>query len=132
MVTFKDDHKIKIASKNKTNFEWLDEEGNLKQINVTTLEDNELFILRNQMNQWYNEQIGVIDEEINRWETIHCVVCGEEDLAFRGRPFITWGLRAGYPLCPRHTRAFDRIGTPEAELLERARKEDEEIKELFG
>lgn len=132
MVQFKDDHKIQIASKNKTTFEWLDEKGNMKTLNVTELTDDELFILRNQMNHWFQEQIHVIDEEANRWENIYCSVCGQEDLAFRGRPFVTWGLRGGYPLCPRHTRAFDRIGTPEAEILKQAREEEREIKELFG
>jgi hypothetical protein len=132
MVQINDDHKIQIASKNKVMFQWLDAKGNMKDINVTELTDDELFILRNQMKAWFNEQMGVIDDEVNRWEPVFCSVCGQEDLAFRGRPFVTWGLRGGYPLCPRHTRAFDRIGTPEAELLRKAREEDKEIKELFG
>ena len=132
MVQINDDHKIQIASKNKTTFEWIDENGYVKDINVTQLSDQELFALRVTMKNWYNEQMAVIDDEINRWEPVYCAVCGQEDLAFRGRPFVTWGMRGGYPLCPRHTRAFDRFGTPEAELLRKAREEDREIKELFG
>lgn len=132
MVNFNDDHKITIPSKNRTTFEWLDENGNMKQLNVTTLTDDELFSLRVQMNHWFNEQMSVIDDEINRWEPVFCAVCGQEDLAFRGKPFITWGLRGGYPLCPRHTMRFDLMGTPEGEQLRKAKEEEREIKELFG
>jgi hypothetical protein len=132
MVQINDDHKIQIASKNKTHFEWLDENGNMRDINVTTLTDDELFILRNQMKAWFNEQMGVIDDEINRWEPVYCAVCGQEDLAFRGKPFVTWGMRGGYPLCPRHTMRFDLMGTPAGEQLRKAKEEEREIKELFG
>jgi hypothetical protein len=132
MVNFNEDHKITIPTKNRSHFEWIGEDGRVKDINVTTLTDTELFALRNTMKSWFLDQMGVIEDEINRWEPVYCAVCGEEDLAFRGRPFITWGLRGGYPLCPRHTRAYDNYGTPEAKLLAQAKEEDKEIKELFG
>lgn len=132
MVNFNDDHKITIPSGNKTTLEWFNGVGELDKVNVTELSDNELFLLRKHIQEWADEQLKVIDDEINNWQTIYCQICGEEDLAFRGRPFITWGMRAGYPLCPRHTRAYDRMGTPEAELIKQARKEAKEIKELFG
>ena len=127
MVEFNADHKIHFPSKNCAVLHW-----NGKDINVQKLTDNELFTLKATVRNQYLEQMGVIDDEINNWQTIHCAVCGEEDLAFRGRPFVTWGLRGGYPLCPRHTRAFDRFGTPEAKILADAKKEDAEIAELFG
>jgi hypothetical protein len=127
MVQISAEHKIHIPSKNQTMLEW---QG--KTINVQELTDTELFALRVQVKNTYTEQMGVIDDEINNWQPIYCAVCGAEDLAFRGRPFVTWGLRGGYPLCPRHTRAFDRYGTPEAKLLAEAKAEDAEIKELFG
>jgi hypothetical protein len=132
MVSFTDDHKVTVATTNRTTFEWFDADGRIKEINVTKLTDTELFALRNSIKTWYLDQMGVIDDEINNWHTIYCSVCGAEDLAFRGRPFVTWGLRGGYTLCPRHTRAFDRYGTPEAKLLAEAKAEDAEIKELFG
>lgn len=129
MIQIKDDHKITIPSKNKVYFERITE---VEEVDITSLSDDELFTLRTRLESWYKEQMYVINKEIERWEPIYCSVCGEEDLAFRGKPFVTWGLRGGYPLCPRHTRAYDRFGTPEAKLLAEARKEAAEIKELFG
>lgn len=127
MVQINDDHKIRIPSNNRATLEWQGE-----TIDVRSLSDSELFTLKNTIKHWYNDQMGVIDDEINNWQPIYCSVCGEEDLAFRGKPFVTWGLRGGHPLCPRHTRAFDRFGTPEARRKQIEAEEEAEIKELFG
>lgn len=134
MIQFKDSHKeIRISSSvNKDTVEWFNEDGELEKINVQALSDDALFSLKSRVSTWYQEQMSVIDGELNNWQPIYCSVCGEEDLSYRGRPFVTWGLRGGYVLCPRHTRAYDRFGTPEAKLLAEARAEEAEIKELFG
>jgi hypothetical protein len=129
MVSFNDNHKITIPSKNKVYFERITE---VEEVDITKLSDNELFTLRASLERWYKEQMYVINQEIERWEPIYCSVCGQEDLAFRGRPFVTWGMRGGYPLCPRHTMRFDLMGTPEGEQLRKAKEEEREIKELFG
>lgn len=132
MIQFKDDHKVTIASPNRTHFEWFDDDGRIKDIDVTKLTDNELFTLKTTIKDWYYQQMGVIDDEINNWHPVYCAVCGEEDLAFRGRPFVTWGLRGGYILCPRHVRAFDNFKKPKAERHRLEDIEDAEIRELFG
>lgn len=132
MIKFKEDHKIAFPSKNATRYEWFDKDGKVTQLDVQKLSDHELFALRASMNEWYHTQIGVIDDEINNWHPVYCAVCGEEDLAFRGRPFVTWGLRGGHILCPRHVRAFDNFKKPKAERHRLEDIEDAEIAELFG
>lgn len=127
MVNINASHK----GKNQTSLEWFDNMGQIEKLNVTTLSDTDLFVLRNRIREWSCVQLAVVDDEISRWEPIFCSVCGKEDLAFRGKPFITWGMRGGYTLCPQHTLAFDRVGTPEAELIKQTKAEDREIKELF-
>lgn len=129
MVQISDDHKIQIPSKNKVYFERITE---VEDVDITKLSDDELFTMRISLERWYKEQMHTINAEIERWEPIYCAVCGAEDLAFRGKPFVTWAIRGGYILCPRHTMRFDIMGTPEGELLRLAKEEEREIKELFN
>lgn len=119
---------IEFQAKHKSTVEWFDQYGHLEQRDVRDLSDNELFELRAKITRWCNDQLAIIDAEINNWSPIYCAVCGEEDLAFRGRPFITWQLRAGKILCPRHVMAYDRLDEPKW----KQRKEEAEIKALFG
>ena len=136
MVDFSDSHKDEAANQFQPHTEpvidWYNDDGGLGKIDLRQLEVGELWDLRNSISRFCDRQLAIIDEELNDWRPIYCAVCGEEDLAYRGQPFITWGLRGGHVLCPRHLRAYDRIGTPEAEILKQARQEAQEIKELFG
>lgn len=72
-------------------------------IDVTKLSTEELYDLR----RFFMEQIQIVDEELDRWEPVYCTICDEEDLGYRGVPFITWGIRAEHILCPRHLWKFD-------------------------
>lgn len=138
MVEFQSGHKeeLRAISGKSTKVDWYNKDGKPVPIDISQLETNALWELRNSIRDFCAHQLDVIDQELNNWTSIYCSVCGEEDLAYRGQPFITWGVRGGYILCPRHTRAFDLKGTPEGERLEaekkRIREEQKEIAELFG
>lgn len=119
-----DSHKVTIPSKNRVTLEKITE---VEEVDVSKLTDHELFLMRNELDHWYQEQRAIIQDEIERWEPIYCAVCGQEDLAFRGRPFITWGLRGGRTLCPKHLWLFDHMGDHK-----RTKQEEAEIKEIFG
>jgi hypothetical protein len=95
------------------------------------MEASDLWALRSQIERQTAEDIAAIDAELDRWEPIACAVCGIEDLAYRGEPFITWGNRGGYMLCPNHLVKFDRKGTPEEEKFNQFAK-DQQIKEIFA
>jgi hypothetical protein len=135
MVEIKAEHKAnnaRIATTNSTIVDWYTPEGEWGEVDIKDIETSDLWILRKTIEDFMRSQLSVIDEELNNWSTIYCSVCGQEDLAHRGYPFITWGVRGGYTLCPRHLRAFDLKGTPEGDLLDAAKKEQREIAELFG
>ena len=139
MVEFNNSHKasskhelIAGGKSGNTIVDFYNEKGEWGEIDVSKLSTNDLWALRRQMKDYFDTQIKVIDDELDNWSDISCHICGQQDLAYRGQPFITWGFRAGYIMCPRHVRAFDLKGTPEGELIEQARKERKELEEIFG
>lgn len=135
MVEFKSEHKGEVRIPNhssNTVIDWYTAKGEWGEVDIKDVPTGDLWDLRNTVERFMREQLKVIDDELNSWASIYCSVCGEEDVAHRGYPFVTWGLRGGFLLCPRHLRAFDLQGTPEGELLEAAKKEQREIAELFG
>lgn len=115
-----------------TEIDWFDKKGKWGKVDVKNIETSDLWVLRREIEGYLRRQLATIDAELNNWTTIYCAVCGAEDLAHRGYPFVTWGIRGGYILCPAHLMRFDRIGTPEDELIKEARKQEKELKELFG
>ena len=137
MVQFNDVHKDErepriTANYQPTVIDWYNDNGEWGEVDIKDIKTSDLWALRNQIERYLRKQLMVIDAELNNWTTIYCAVCGEEDLAHRGYPFVTWGIRGGHILCPRHLRAFDLKGTPEGKLLDQAKKEQREIAELFG
>ena len=134
MVEFTDEHKEPRITANyqSTIIQWYDKDGKFTDVDIKDISTDDLWALRNSIHRFMCEQLAVIDAELNNWTEIHCAVCGQDDLAHRGYPFVTWGIRAGYILCPRHLMAYDLKGTPEGELLERAKQERREIAEIFG
>ena len=135
MVEFTNEHKedIRITSNYQdTTIQWYRDDESFGDVDIRDIETGELWALRNSVQRFMQEQLATIDAELNNWTTIYCSVCGQDDLAHRGFPFITWGIRAGYILCPRHVRAFDLKGTPEGDQLDALKAEQREIAELFG
>lgn len=136
MVEINSNHKRErleaVSGHNHRMVDWFDDEGKPTQVDVTKIDTDELWKLRDQMESYHKEQQKVIMDELNSWTEVHCAVCGMEQVAYRGYPFITWGFRAGYILCPQHLRAYDMLGTPDGERLKQAKAEEAEIKELFG
>ena len=122
----------RVATPNGKIIDFYNEKGEWGEVCIEDIETNDLWTLRKAVEDFFRAQLSVIDDELNNWTSIFCSVCGEEDLAHRGHPFVTWGIRGGFTLCPRHLRAFDLQGTPEGDLLEAAKKEQREITELFG
>lgn len=116
---------VKFNHKHKEEKPKLSIEGDLSQ-----METSDLYALRNQIQRQAAEDISAIDAELDRWEDIECAVCGAQDLAYRGEPFITWGKRGEYLLCPNHLAKFDRKGTPEEAKFNRFTKQ-QQIKEIF-
>jgi hypothetical protein len=132
-TTHKEEREPRITSNYKsTKIDWYDEEGEWGVVDIRDLDTQELWTLRNTIKKFFDEQLKVIDDELNNWTPIHCAVCGKEDLAHRGYPFVTWGIRSEHILCPKHVAAFDREGTPDGEQLKQLKQEQREIKELFG
>lgn len=117
---------VKFNERHKEEKPKLSIEGDLRK-----MADADLWALRHEIEAQAREDLAAIDEELNRWEPIFCRVCGEEDLAYRGEPFVTWGKRGDYILCPRHLMKFDRKGTPEEEKFNRFTKQ-QQIKEIFA
>ena len=135
MVEFNQNHKYEVkATSGHTGkmIDWYNENGEWAEIDVSKIDTPELWQLRHTLKKYLDTQLQVIDSELDNWTEISCNICGQEDLAYRGQPFITWGIRAGYFLCPRHVAAYDRIGTPEGEILKEIKREKAEIKEIFG
>lgn len=133
MVEFSIDHKLMASSgKHGVMIDWFDDNGNPKQIDITTIDTDKLWEMRHRMVRYHREQLDAIDKELESWSTVNCAVCDMEQVAYRGYPFITWGLRDGYILCPKHLRAYDLKGTPEGEKQDQEREEARQIQELFG
>lgn len=139
MVEFNNGHKVPSqheliagGKSGNTIVDFYDEKGEWGEIDVSLIPTNELWALRRTMKNYFDEQIKIIDEELDNWSEISCHICGQQDLAYRGQPFITWGMRGGYVLCPRHVLAFDLVGTPEGEIIKKAKRERKEIEEIFG
>lgn len=100
MVQFNDVHKDErepriTANYQPTIIDWYNDNGEWGEVDIKDIKTSDLWALRNQIERYLRKQLMVIDAELNNWTTIYCAVCGEEDLAHRGYPFVTWGIRGG-------------------------------------
>jgi hypothetical protein len=57
-------------------------------------------------------------EELGRWETVRCVICQVENMAYRDTPWIGWTTSSGFVLCnictSKYERKYNKVlsGTP--------------------
>jgi len=135
MVEFNQDHKgeMKATSGHKNKIiDFYNEAGDWAEIDVSKIDTPNLWELRHTVKKYLDAQLQVIDSELDNWTTIKCTVCERDDLAYRGQPFISWGIRAGFFLCPKHLAAYDRMGTPEGEIVKKMKEESADLKAIFG
>lgn len=135
MVNFSPGHKheLKAGSTVGSRYvDWFDEDGNPAEMDISKMDTDDLWQLKRHIESYYQEQVKAIEDELDNWTEVFCAVCGMSQIAYRGYPFVTWGFRSGWVLCPQHLRAYDLLGTPDGERLKMEREEEEKIQELFG
>jgi len=135
MVEFDKSHKHEVRATSGSSgkmIDWYNDKGEWAEMDVSKIDTPDLWQLRHTVKRYLDAQLQVIDSELDNWTTISCNICQRDDLAYRGQPFITWGIRAGFFLCPQHLAAYDRMGTPEGEILKEIKREKAELKAIFG